>query len=82
MKPGGWLIYATCSILDEENTHQIDKFIREVPEFNVYSMERIYETLKEGKLEKVLQEPYLRLSPFKTGTDGFFAAILEKKLSV
>lgn len=68
VKSNGKLIYATCSILNEENEMQIKKFIEQYPDFQ----------LEDVKLSKY-NAKYLKLSPYKHGTDGFFAAILKKK---
>ena len=67
IKPGGRIVYVTCSLLDEEGAGQIERFLRENPS---WSAERP---------EIPLGEPYgkgLRLNPFHHGTDGFFIAIL------
>ena len=70
VKPGGRLIYATCSLLDEENEAQVQAFLTRHPEFrHIASAE---------PLPSALQGPALRLTPGKHGTDGFFAAILER----
>lgn len=76
VKQGGRLIYATCSIFAEENEHQIEKFLMLNPSFKLLSIKPIW----EEKLEALCPcaGPYLRLSPYKHDTDGFFAAILEK----
>jgi 16S rRNA (cytosine967-C5)-methyltransferase len=72
VKRGGRLIYATCSVLKEENDDQIEKFIKKFPEFEHKKVELKNLGMGEG-------EKYLRLSPYRNGTDGFFAACVEKK---
>jgi 16S rRNA (cytosine967-C5)-methyltransferase len=67
VKKGGRLVYATCSILKEENEDQIVKFLKNHPEFK----------RDDVKLQNYFGE-YLRLSPFQHHTDGFFAALLVK----
>jgi 16S rRNA (cytosine967-C5)-methyltransferase len=67
VKKGGRLVYATCSILKEENEDQIAKFLDNHPEF----------TRKKVELKNYSGD-YLKLTPFKCKTDGFFAAVLEK----
>ena len=69
VKNNGKLIYATCSILKEENEMQIEKFLSQNPDFQ----------LEDVKLPKY-KGKYLKLSPHKHGTDGFFAAVLKKKV--
>ncbi|PIW29476.1 MAG: rRNA cytosine-C5-methylase [Rhodospirillales bacterium CG15_BIG_FIL_POST_REV_8_21_14_020_66_15] len=74
--PKGRLVYATCSLLREENEEQIDWFLRTIPGFTVLSVQDVWaETV--GGLPPV-EGAFLRLSPASTGTDGFFCAILEK----
>jgi len=70
VKPGGRLIYATCSLLNEENEAQVEGFLLRHPDFRLLSLSE--------KLPPALGGPMLRLTPLKHGTDGFFAALLEK----
>jgi 16S rRNA (cytosine967-C5)-methyltransferase len=74
VKPGGRLIYATCSLLNEENEGQVEAFLTRHPAFRRVQLE---EALGEA-LPVALHGPALRLTPRSHGTDGFFAAILEK----
>ncbi len=67
VKPGGKLVYATCSLLPEENEKQIEAFLERHPEFEVMP-------LKEEWCEGL----YMRLTPHRHNTDGFFAAVLIK----
>ncbi|MGH8619964.1 MAG: RsmB/NOP family class I SAM-dependent RNA methyltransferase [Burkholderiales bacterium] len=74
VKPGGRLVYATCSILGEENEAIADTFAAAHPEFkpvacnDILAMQRV--ALDTG--------PYFKLSPAVHGTDGFFAAVFER----
>jgi 16S rRNA (cytosine967-C5)-methyltransferase len=70
IKPGGRLIYATCSILRQENEDQVSRFLTAHPEFTVKPM-----NLPTGQGGKV---PCLRLFPHQHQTDGFFGAVLVK----
>ena len=70
VKPGGRLVYATCSLLPEENERQVEAFLARHPEFVPVAPDL-------PGIET--SEPYLRLSPLRHNTDGFFAAVLEKK---
>nr|WP_244193868.1 RsmB/NOP family class I SAM-dependent RNA methyltransferase [Bordetella genomosp. 12] len=74
--PGGRLVYATCSLLPEENADQADRFLAEHPDF-----ERLdAATLLHNRCENlVLEGPYVQLRPDLHGTDGFFAAVFERK---
>lgn len=72
VKPGGRLVYATCSLFTEENEDQVEKFLSANPDYKVLP---IHEAMPDGV---VLPDtgPYLRLSPAAHNTDGFFAAVL------
>lgn len=68
VKKGGRLVYATCSLLPEENDNQIRDFLKRHPEFEI---KRIGDTLKmDGAGD------FLHMSPARHNTDGFFAAVL------
>ncbi|KAB2844439.1 MAG: RsmB/NOP family class I SAM-dependent RNA methyltransferase [Burkholderiales bacterium] len=77
VKPGGRLIYATCSILEEENEQQVEVFLRDRPDFRPLSAAVI---LAAAKLP-LDTGPYLRLLPEIHACDGFFAAVLERRES-
>lgn len=69
VKPGGRLIYATCSLLPQENEAQIDTFLKNHPEFSVMP---VAEMLGHDRCGTAM----MRLTPHRHGTDGFFAAVL------
>jgi 16S rRNA (cytosine967-C5)-methyltransferase len=75
VKPGGRLVYATCSLLDDENDAIVDGFLTDHPEFAPLSAE---EALRNQDIA-VETGARLRLAPHRHGTDGFFAAILERR---
>ncbi|MDR2068212.1 MAG: RsmB/NOP family class I SAM-dependent RNA methyltransferase [Holosporaceae bacterium] len=66
VKKGGKLIYATCSILEEENQDQVKKFLKKFPKFKLGFV----------RLQNYCGE-FLQLTPYRNQTDGFFGAILE-----
>lgn len=75
VKPGGRLVYATCSVLAEENEDQIEAFIARRPEFSVLPL------AESWPLDTPIPCPgpfFLRLTPRDHNTDGFFAAVLKK----
>jgi len=74
LKPGGRLVYATCSILQEENEAMVEGFQRSAPEFKFLSCAGL---LAAQKIPLDSGER-LRLWPHLHGTDGFFAAALER----
>nr|WP_255444388.1 hypothetical protein [Achromobacter sp. LC458] len=74
--PGGRLVYATCSLLAEENEVQAERFLASHPDFErVDAAEILASRCENLKLEG----PYLQLRPDVHGTDGFFAAVFERK---
>ena len=75
VRSGGRLVYATCSLLAEENEAQVQGFLAAHPEFAVLPLERAW-TLP-GALP--CPGPHLALTPHRHGTDGFFAAVLERR---
>ncbi|MBK9586000.1 MAG: RsmB/NOP family class I SAM-dependent RNA methyltransferase [Alphaproteobacteria bacterium] len=68
VKPGGRLVYATCSLLREENEAQIEAFLERHPDF---TLEPVDET-------RGLGSPFMRLTPLRHQTDGFFAAVMKR----
>jgi 16S rRNA (cytosine967-C5)-methyltransferase len=73
VKPGGRLIYATCSILDDENGMVVREFLMKHPAFHLLPAG---EVMAAQKIDIEMGE-YFELSPQVHGTDGFFAAVLE-----
>ncbi|MFN0160359.1 MAG: RsmB/NOP family class I SAM-dependent RNA methyltransferase [Burkholderiales bacterium] len=76
VKQGGRLVYATCSLLREENQDVVDSFLHKQPGF-VQSDARAI--LAERGIEVACAGPALILLPDRDGTDGFYAAVLERK---
>jgi len=80
VRPGGRLVYITCSLLDEENGAQISAFLKRHKGFAVVPPA---EAAKAAGLEKLgtftdVSGQGLLLTPGRTGTDGFFVAVLSK----
>jgi 16S rRNA (cytosine967-C5)-methyltransferase len=75
VKPGGRVVYATCSLLAEENDAIVDAFVAARPEFSVVDCDSVLAqqsiALRSGQ--------YLRLTPHQHGTDGFFGAVLTRR---
>ncbi len=80
VKKGGRLVYATCSVLEEENQLVVERFLAEHPEFRLVNATEVLE--KQGvqfsEAEKKLAGPWFVMLPQVHGTDGFFGAVLEK----
>jgi len=73
LKPGGRLVYATCSFLPEENREIVENFLATHPRFTLLNCA---ELLQQQKIPLDTGE-LLQLSPHLHGTDGFFSAALE-----
>ncbi|MCP5279148.1 MAG: RsmB/NOP family class I SAM-dependent RNA methyltransferase [Thiobacillus sp.] len=74
VKAGGRLVYATCSLLTEENEAIVEAFLAAHPEFHQVPAG---EVLAAQRIELEMGDT-LRLDPARHGTDGFFAAVLER----
>ncbi len=74
LKPGGRLVYATCSLLPEENQTIVGNFLAAHPQFTLLNCS---ELLMQQKIPLNTGE-FLQLSPQLHQTDGFFAAALAK----
>jgi 16S rRNA (cytosine967-C5)-methyltransferase len=74
LKPGGRLVYATCSILEDENRKIAEDFLARHPQFGLL---HAGELLKRERIALEMGD-YLELWPHRHGTDGFFAAAFER----
>jgi len=75
VRPGGRLVYATCSLLREENEDVVEAFLAGHPGFHRVPVSEI---LARRKVVLPGIGADLRLWPHRHGTDGFFAAVLER----
>jgi 16S rRNA (cytosine967-C5)-methyltransferase len=76
VKPGGRLVYGTCSLLTEENEEVVAGFLASHPDFRVVNAAEVLE--RQGVKVPDAGGEYLKLLPHKHDTDGFFAAVLER----
>ncbi len=74
VKPGGRLVYATCSVLPDENDAIVDAFLAAHPQFAQLDAAAI---LAQAGIA-LDTGPRLRLYPHRHGCDGFFAAVLTR----
>lgn len=77
VKPGGRLVYATCSLIAEENQQLVDAFLADNPDFEP-------DTIEPGLLEwagdsALIGDGMVQLWPQRHDTDGFFAAVLRRR---
>ena len=78
VKPGGRLVYATCSLLTEENEQVAGAFAEAHTDFVPLPARELLEGAHVDNAESLDQNGYLRLWPHRHGTDGFFAAAFER----
>jgi 16S rRNA (cytosine967-C5)-methyltransferase len=72
VKPGGRFVYATCSLLSEENEEQVAGFLAAHPQFKLVPLGEAAPGLASAHPE------YLSLTPAQHDTDGFFAAVMQR----
>ena len=73
VKPGGRLVYVTCSVLPQEDEDRVQAFLARTPGFV-----SVPATADEKLTRYLTPDGFLRLTPHSAGTDGFFVAVLEK----
>ena len=73
VRPDGRLVYATCSLLQEENEGQVSAFLHRHPDFRLVPQAQMWPLEGAGSGEETLS-----LTPARHGTDGFFAAVMER----
>jgi len=78
VKPDGRIVYITCSILPEENDDALAAFMENHAGFKPVPLDRALEETQLGHLKNIVRPTAngLQLTPHKTGTDGFYVAIL------
>lgn len=76
--PGGRLVYATCSLLPCENERRIAAFLGNTPNFSPVPAAAIWRNGTDTAAPPGMGE-FFRASPYVTGTDGFFTAVLAKE---
>ena len=76
VKPGGRMIYITCSVLPQENERQIEGFLSRSRDYAVRPIAGIWNDLIDAPCPT--NENFLRLTPADHKTDGFFCAVLER----
>jgi len=74
-RPDGRLVYATCSLFWEENEEVVETWLNEHPGF---LLRDAASCLPDKIAEAATEGPYLVLTPERSGTDGFFAAVMER----
>ena len=80
VKSGGRLVYVTCSVLPQENSDQIEVFLKDHDEFSLLPYRDVWRDTgaKNELVSALLDKKYLQLTPANNGCDGFFIAVLQK----
>jgi 16S rRNA (cytosine967-C5)-methyltransferase len=76
VKPGGRIVYATCTLLRQENEDVVEEFMKIYPEFQLIEPVELSPKWNNGL---VPPGSFFKLFPHIHGTDGFFCAVFEKK---
>jgi 16S rRNA (cytosine967-C5)-methyltransferase len=83
VKPGGRIAYITCSVLLQENNEQIRAFTARHPEFTVVppaqTMSVLWDKAEDFATASLHSAEGLLMTPRRTGTDGFFVAVLKRR---
>lgn len=82
VKPGGRLVYVTCSILDAENGAQVRAFLDRHPEFAPIAPAQAVQALGERAPEftqaALFSAEGLLMTPRRTDTDGFYVSVMQR----
>jgi 16S rRNA (cytosine967-C5)-methyltransferase len=78
VKPGGVLIYITCSILNEENEARIEHFLAGTQAFRAFDHAALWQARFPGVASPRIGPFGLLLTPYSTATDGFFFSALQR----
>ncbi len=82
VKPGGRIAYITCSLLDEENGAQVKAFLGRHPDFTVTPGAALANALGDAadpfRAATRATPEGLLMTPRRTGTDGFFVAVMRR----
>jgi 16S rRNA (cytosine967-C5)-methyltransferase len=79
LKPGGRLVYATCSLLPQENQAVAQAFSAEQRDFQPLAVDELLQSAGVSHAVELCTDGCLRLWPHRHGTDGFFAAVWQRK---
>ena len=81
VRPGGFLIYITCSVLAAENEDQVYQFVSDNPDFELVSAGEVWQDMFGFDAPKPWSSDMMTvtLTPASTGTDGFFFAVMERR---
>lgn len=76
LKPGGYLLYVTCTLSNRENEYNIERFLASETDMELAHPKKLWKHLPE---DLVTEEAFIKTIPHIHQTDGFFFALLKKK---
>jgi 16S rRNA (cytosine967-C5)-methyltransferase len=80
LRPGGRLVYGTCSLLADENERVCEAFEAQFGDrFEALPLAPVLEAAQVPAAQQLCAGPFLRLWPHRHGTDGFFAAAWQRR---
>ncbi|ONG57242.1 rRNA cytosine-C5-methylase [Pseudoroseomonas deserti] len=83
VRPGGRLVYATCSVLPDEDGSQVEAFLARHADYETVPLAEAWAEAASGMAQELPPPPgsgpWMELAPHSHGTDGFFAAVLRRK---
>ena len=79
LKSGGRLVYATCSLLVRENQQVVDAFLADHPDYELIPVATVLRAQSIDVEHAARFAPYFVMLPHLHGTDGFFAAVFERR---
>jgi 16S rRNA (cytosine967-C5)-methyltransferase len=82
VKPGGRMVYGTCSLLDQENAGITAAFLNSHPEFQAIPAVEIFRRQEIDIGDGYMPDGGMRLLPHRHGTDGFYALTMQRRASV
>jgi 16S rRNA (cytosine967-C5)-methyltransferase len=79
VKPGGLVVYITCSVFDEENADQVAAFVERNERFTTVDHQALWSQHFPGRSDAVrIGTQGLSLTPARSGTDGFYFAAMRR----
>src|ERR1700684_1822213 len=82
VKPGGRIVYVTCSVLSAENGGQIREFLAREPDFAVVppseTVTALWDKAEDFAAATLQSAEGLLMTPRRTGTDGFYVSVLRR----
>ncbi len=82
LKPGGVLVYSTCTILDEENRHMISRFLERCPHFVLEPPNEEEKRAWPNGANAGLPAGMIQILPHQFHSDGFFIARMRKQKGI